>query len=478
MATLVLVDLDSVGLQDPKLSYIIPDPVVVLVANTTTAQSLHQWFRFTDLANQYAGGQAGHCEYAIVQTMPEAADMALCKLLQNAATPAGAGDFGKVILWTTDKGLICAIENKLPRWWKYKLTEREHGFIPKYQAPLHVRSYRKPASVSASPPSVLPWGHIVSRTDALATIAGNRSADGNMSSPSEIAKEIDQKPHLITQLGVTSHGMVAVERLNKRSSTLELSRAVETAEALEFQNFPQPQMFVPEAPIRSIVWPGALRYQKQNLTVGSRLDLGLAQKTYIAHKAYVSQVRSILDDYPLLFQDGIQGSSTDVQMEFHSSVIRASVKASKKGITTWWVESSNGRLHTTAKKNTSLKCGSPMGSRIKVFHGCPVGLDGIPSMTVRAVSRIRSVGHYGVDLVAPIKEETEVEICQDLFPDQVGLCRTRDDKLALLSDRFLKEKQKIKVIPFYLYAPGHQLASFPIVVLSDLPPGFVFGARH
>jgi hypothetical protein len=93
--------------------------VVVTAFNTDTARAVRDFAALERFARRAAIIALGHhpgtiiLEHAVTLIVPQSADVALHRLLERAASPAGAGSFGAVRLLSRDRGLRLAFDERL-----------------------------------------------------------------------------------------------------------------------------------------------------------------------------------------------------------------------------------------------------------------------------------------------------------------------------------------------------------------------------
>ena len=220
--TLVLVDMDHLPAtrahQMPGGYWGAPSAHVVVVGlNSATASGARRTFaslRAVGAAQARLLGLEGpvNVELALTLTMPQAVDMALIRLLEEAPCTAHAGRFERCVLLTRDRGL-----RKL---WRQRLAISDcrpvlegmgasaQGFFER-RAPSEV--------VSASPGIADPWptGDRCVETREQAAWAGSRRIRPHLAGRElkEVAAAMEAHPVLVGQVGLTRGSCRGLERL-------------------------------------------------------------------------------------------------------------------------------------------------------------------------------------------------------------------------------------------------------------------------
>lgn len=198
--------------------------VVVVVCNTATLREIGAgWMFFTRFAELTASvlgcTSPVTLEPVVVLTAPEAADVALVRLVRESPSEAGAGEFEHVWLVSRDRGL----RYELSRHLRSRCDATNSRLVHHVRRQALVRraapAVPLPAATNPARPA-LAWSTYIESDPgaawASAQLVNEPAAD---TSPQSFATRVDGRPGYLSQVGLTARRSVGVSRLAERIQT-------------------------------------------------------------------------------------------------------------------------------------------------------------------------------------------------------------------------------------------------------------------
>ena len=268
-----------------------PDVVVVIAMNQKTVADLD----LTEAAlSKFAAASAHALELAapnqavsreicLTTTMPEAADVAMIRLLSEAPCPEHCGPFECVVLWSGDKGLRADFQTRL----KVRLgaPNADSEQLASWRLNAHQRWQRKFAPPRQSNREIRPLDTAWSAPVVAGTMASAMDVTlPKLTSLQDILLATTHAPHVLSQVGVTQQSVRGVARLDERlAGAIQLTPTTfGEDEGLEVNN--AEQIHLPGA-VHEIgrleaasIGNGAIRIAAMGTTCGCALPPTVAQE--------------------------------------------------------------------------------------------------------------------------------------------------------------------------------------------------------
>lgn len=399
--------------------------VVAFAFNVVTATRSgvdYAWLgRFADrLAHVVANAELVGVEYALTLDVKQSADKALERLTFEAPRPEHRGTLVAVHALTTDGGLLDGLHHELEK--RYEVLHEEATWVRSWRRRRksgRTRSFSAVLTKLEPIAELRPNGCTEITTAVLAAWARNQPVDLATPLPlTQLANEVEERPGLLTQLGITTGAVRGVARMNTLATgevptigDCEPTDGVELRVAHVTGLCREPRV--------SSIGPGAVRFDDPAGTVCTKLPLAVLEAIdgpITVVPAGVLDAEAVKQVNP---QRLLQTPPVEVDFSVDKNALVVSVRA-RFGVPypMWWWSTRSGETIRDPEFEVQWQRGPrPLGRKsLSKIHA-------VPFLSQQGA----------IDLKAPLSGWVDLDLRRDLQGEELGEAHDGQRKYAVLA---------------------------------------------